>query len=52
MRPLLLFVALAILLPGCSYHQGKKSVAHIYSGDSPTIHMQPTESAGGRLNTY
>jgi Rrf2 family protein len=54
MRTPLLLLALAIFIPGCSifHHNKTKSVSHIYSGDSPSIHMQPTESAGGPLNTY
>jgi hypothetical protein len=58
MKNLLCLTCLAslLLLPGCALwpwgKQAKKSSAHIYSGDAPTLKMSATDKAGGNLTTY
>ena len=53
MRFLLFLLTAAGLLAGCASHHSKpKSVTHVYGGDSPAIHMQETQGAGGELHTY
>ena len=53
MRFLLFLYAAAGLFAGCASHHSKpKSVTHVYGGDSPMIHMQETQGAGGELHTY
>jgi len=55
MRIVLLLVAATFM--GCAHHDGNapkkmKASAHIYNGDSPNIHYQSTQTAGGPLETY
>jgi uncharacterized protein YceK len=53
MRMFLTLLAVAALAGGCSSHNKKiKSSTHLYNGDSPTIHMQDTQAAGGPMVTY
>ena len=47
----LLAVAVLSTLGACSH--GKKSSAHIYEGNGPSIHFSDKpENAGGHINTY
>ena len=49
--PALLAIAVLSTLGACSH--GKKSSAHIYEGNGPSIHFSDKpESAGGHINTY
>jgi hypothetical protein len=47
------FTAAALFALGACTHGKKKSTAHIYAGDAPTIKFSDKpESAGGHLNAY
>jgi len=52
----LICVASLLLLQGCAMwpwgKKDRKSVAHIYSGNAPTVKMMSTDKAGGNLTTY
>lgn len=51
MSRLLLALLLAFTLGACA--RGKKSTAHIYEGNAPSIKFSDKpENAGGRINTY
>jgi len=57
LKPLLPLFLLAALfaLSGCSlfHRKAPKSSAHIYEGDSPTLHFtDKPEAAGGEVNPY
>jgi len=53
--PIFLLVMLVTLLSGCSlfHKKGPESSAHLYEGDSPSMHYSDKpETAGGALNPY
>jgi hypothetical protein len=51
----ILLLSAVVALSGCSLFQKKKegSSAHIYQGDSPTLHFTDRpEKPGGEVNPY
>lgn len=49
----LVFAAAALVALGACTSGKKKSSAHIYAGDGPSIKFsEKPESAGGSINTY